>query len=54
MSAFFDISTLEENRKEAKVKKDKLSSNKSIDWAELRQNKKKRKDKLRNQWLQED
>lgn len=54
MSAFFDISTLEENRKEAKAKKDKLSSNKSIDWAELRQSKKKRKDKLRNQWLQED
>ena len=53
MSAFFDLSTFEENRAEAAEKKRKLQ-NSGIDWKKYKEEKKKKRFRLKNSWLYED
>ena len=53
MSAFFNVSHLEENRKEAQRKKELLKK-KNINWKKIQQEKKIQKKKKQNQWLFED
>ena len=51
MHNFFDISTLEQNRKEAEEKKQKL---KNVDWRKYKEDRKKRKRLMKERWLHDD
>ena len=51
MHNFFDISTLENNRKEAEEKKKQL---KNVDWRKYKEDRKKRKRLMKERWLHED
>ena len=51
MHTFFDINTLEQNRKEAEEKKKKL---KNVDWRAYKEERKKRKRLMKERWLHED
>ena len=51
MHNFFDLSTLEQNRKEAEQKKQKL---KNVDWRKYKEESKKRKRLVRERWLHDD
>ena len=53
MSAFFDLSTFEQNRAEAAEKKRKLQTS-GIDWKKYKEEKKKKRFRLKNSWLYED
>ena len=53
MSAFFDLSTFEQNRIEAAEKKRKLQTS-GIDWKKYKEEKKKKRFRLKNSWLYED
>ena len=51
MHNFFDISTLENNRKEAEEKKKQL---KNVDWRKYKEDRKKRKRLMKERWLHDD
>ena len=51
MHNFFDINTLEQNRKEAEEKKKQL---KNVDWRKYKEDRKKRKRLMKERWLHED
>jgi hypothetical protein len=51
MSAYFDVSSLDENRKQALEKKRKLQQAKGINWKEIASERKKMKAKRKNAWL---
>ena len=53
MSAFFDLNTFEQNRAEAAEKKRKLQTS-GIDWKKYKEEKKKKRFRLKNSWLYED
>lgn len=50
MAAFFDINQLEENRKQAKLMKEERK-HMNVDWKKVKEEKKKKKNKITNAWL---
>jgi hypothetical protein len=52
LETFFDMSTFEQNREDASEKKRKLQ-NSGIDWKQYKEDKKKKKFRMKNNWLYE-